>query len=48
MARVLDTNTVVKCQMRQPILKHVREYITDQVLPASRLERIRMLEVANV
>ena len=39
-ARVLDTDTVVKCQMRQPMLKHIKEYITDQVLPASRLERI--------
>ena len=45
-AKVLDTDTVVRCQMRQPMLRHIKEYITDQVLPASRLERIRMLEVA--
>ena len=45
-ARVLDTDTVVKCQMQQPMMKHIKEYIADQVLPASRLERIRMLEVA--
>ena len=44
--KVLDTDTVVRCQMRQPMLRHIKEYITDQVLPASRLERIRMLEVA--
>ena len=45
-AKVLDTEAVVKCQMRQPMLRHIKEYITDQILPASRLERIRMLEVA--
>ena len=44
-AKVLDTDSVVKCQMRQPMLQHIKEYITDQVLPASRLERTRMLEV---
>ena len=47
-AKVLDTDTVVRyrCQMQQPMLKHINDYITDQVLPASRPERVRMLEVA--
>ena len=52
MAKVLDTDacmyTVVKCQMRQPMLKPTKGEITDQVLPARRPERTRMhmLEVA--
>ena len=46
--KVLDTDTVVKCQMRQPMLRHIKEYITDQVLPASRLETNRHVKPENL